>query len=243
MTKMTRRSDKEASATIVESPQARSIDRAAIREDLPEAADSDLPVKTTWGAPVKVLKASERTDDPVRLYLREIGSVDLLSREGEVAIAKRIEAGRRAMIASLCECPLTFQTIVIWRDELTDGRIFLRDIIDLEALDASLGEADPTDHCTGRRVHPPAGGAEAGPTRNIVQLEAGALGESNLDDDELEQVMSLGALEAELTPNVLATFDRIADSYKQLRVLHDQKVPNEQISPAQQRKYKKLNDE
>jgi RNA polymerase primary sigma factor len=243
MTKMTRRY-KEAGAT-VESPRARSTDRAAIREDLPEDTDSDLPIEASWGTPVKILKAipPERTDDSVRLYLREIGSVNLLSREGEVAIAKRIEAGRRAMIASLCECPLTFQTVVIWRDELSDGRIFLRDIIDLEALDASLGEADPTDHCTGRRVHPPAGGAEAGPTRNIAQLEAGALRESNLDDDELEQVMPLGALEAELTPNVLATFDRIADSYKQLRLLQDQKLPNEQISPAQQRKYKKLNDE
>src|SRR5215813_11916531 len=229
MTKMTRRSDKEASATIVESPQARSIDRAAIREDLPEAADSDLPVKTTWGAPVKVLKASERTDDSVRLYLREIGSVDLLSREGEVALAKRIEAGRRAMIAGLCECPLTFQTIVIWRDELSDGRTFLRDIIDFEALEVSLGEAEPTDGRTRRRVRPPTGGAEAGSTRNIAQPEAGALGESNL--------------EADLTPNVLATFDRIADSYKHLRLLQDQKLPNGQLSSAQQRKYKKLNDE
>jgi len=89
MTKMTRRY-KEAGATFVESPQARSIDRAAIREDLPADTDSDLPVEATWGTPVKALKASERTDDSVRLYLREIGSVDLLSREGEVAIAKRI---------------------------------------------------------------------------------------------------------------------------------------------------------
>ena len=110
MTKMMRRGDKEARPTIVESPQARSIDRAAIREDLPEDTDSDLPVEATWGTPVKVLKAPGRTDDSVRLYLREIDSVDVLSREGEVALAKRIEAGRRAMIAGLCECPLTFQT-------------------------------------------------------------------------------------------------------------------------------------
>src|SRR5580700_3705134 len=75
----------------------------------------------------------ERTDDPVRMYLREMGSVELLSREGEIAIAKRIEAGREAMIAGLCESPLTFQAIIIWRDELNEGKIFLRDIIDLEA--------------------------------------------------------------------------------------------------------------
>ncbi|MEJ2518634.1 MAG: RNA polymerase sigma factor region1.1 domain-containing protein, partial [Methyloceanibacter sp.] len=76
---------------------------------------------------------AERTDDPVRMYLREMGSVELLSREGEIAIAKRIEAGREAMIAGLCESPLTFQAIIIWRDELNEGKILLRDIIDLEA--------------------------------------------------------------------------------------------------------------
>src|SRR5205814_10573679 len=79
---------------------------------------------------------AERTDDPVRMYLREMGSVDLLSREGEVAIAKRIEAGREAMIAGLCESPLTFQAIIIWRDELNAGKVLLRDIIDLEATHA-----------------------------------------------------------------------------------------------------------
>src|SRR5207302_1582476 len=76
---------------------------------------------------------SERTDDPVRMYLREMGSVELLSREGEIAIAKRIEAGREVMIAGLCESPLTFQAIIIWRDELNEGKVLLRDIIDLEA--------------------------------------------------------------------------------------------------------------
>ena len=76
---------------------------------------------------------ADRTDDPVRMYLREMGAVELLSREGEIAIAKRIEAGRETMIAGLCESPLTFQAIIIWRDELNEGKILLRDIIDLEA--------------------------------------------------------------------------------------------------------------
>jgi RNA polymerase primary sigma factor len=254
MTKMTRQSYK-AGATIVASPQARSTDRAVIREDAPEDTDSDLLIETSWGTPVKVLKASERADDPVRLYLREIGSVDLLSREGEVAIAKRIEAGRRAMIAGLCESPLMFQAIVIWRDELSDGRIFLRDIIDLEALCGSLGEADPTA-TPGFMVPTTAPAAESphlqvAPKRALPaapwQPEAGALGESNLDDDELEHVMSLDAIEAELTPNVLASFDKIADCYKRLRLLQDQrihqKLPNEQLSPTQERKYKKLKEE
>jgi RNA polymerase primary sigma factor len=247
MTKMTRRSRKEAGATNAAFPQAQSTDRGGIREAPPEDIDNDLSIDATWGTPVKVLKASERTDDPVRLYLREIGSVGLLSREGEVAIAKRIEAGRRAMIASLCESPLTFQAIVIWRDELSGGRIFLRDIVDLEALYASLGTVDPADDRTRRGVYPPAGGTEAGSICSAGQPEAGALGESNLDDDEFEHVMSLEAIEAELTPNVLASFDKISDTYRRLRLLQDQRIhqkpPNEQLSPARGRKYKKLNEE
>jgi len=96
--------------------------------------DTDL-VEVTQKAVTETKKSEpgERTDDPVRMYLREMGSVELLSREGEIAIAKRIEAGREAMIAGLCESPLTFQAIIIWRDELNEGKIFLRDIIDLEA--------------------------------------------------------------------------------------------------------------
>src|SRR6195256_2407234 len=99
-----------------------------------EETDNEL-VEVTQKAVTEVKKSEpgERTDDPVRMYLREMGTVELLSREGEIAIAKRIEAGREAMIAGLCESPLTFQAIIIWRDELNEGKIFLRDIIDLEA--------------------------------------------------------------------------------------------------------------
>src|SRR6476660_6208181 len=105
-------------------------------EEAPEGADAaPRPVATVTPIAKVETKAepSERTDDPVRMYLREMGSVELLSREGEIAIAKRIEAGREAMIAGLCESPLTFQAIIIWRDELNEGKVFLRDIIDLEA--------------------------------------------------------------------------------------------------------------
>src|ERR1700682_1056166 len=99
-----------------------------------EASDGEVvEVAHKAVAETKKSEPGERTDDPVRMYLREMGSVELLSREGEIAIAKRIEAGREAMIAGLCESPLTFQAIIIWRDELNEGKIFLRDIIDLEA--------------------------------------------------------------------------------------------------------------
>src|SRR5215475_11494155 len=103
-------------------------------EEEPESEGGEL-VEVQRAVPAKseAKEPAERTDDPVRMYLREMGSVELLSREGEIAIAKRIEAGREAMIASLCESPLTFRAIIIWRDELNEGKAFLRDIIDLEA--------------------------------------------------------------------------------------------------------------
>src|SRR5436309_10164555 len=107
------------------------------REEADEEGESEggelVEVQQKVPAKSETKEPTERTDDPVRMYLREMGSVELLSREGEIAIAKRIEAGREAMIAGLCESPLTFQAIIIWRDELNDGKVFLRDIIDLEA--------------------------------------------------------------------------------------------------------------
>jgi RNA polymerase primary sigma factor len=208
--------------------------------------------------------ASDRTDDPVRLYLREISSVNLLSREGEVAIAKRIEAGRWAVIAGLCESPLTFRAIVIWRDELTDGKILLRDIIDVEATCAGAGVlatpiaiADavassarlatdppfveiaplPALTCT-----PPSGIAS---NRGGRELDEAANGDDS-DDGDIETAMSLSAIEAELKPKVLATFDKIADGYKRLRRLQDRdnrnNGPDETHSIAQGRKYKKLKE-
>src|SRR5262245_48772097 len=102
-------------------------------DDEEETGSEVVEAKTKSLATTEKKEPSERTDDPVRMYLREMGSVELLSREGEIAIAKRIEAGREAMIAGLCESPLTFQAIIIWRDELNEGKVFLRDIIDLEA--------------------------------------------------------------------------------------------------------------
>src|SRR6478672_5182612 len=114
--------------------EAEEADSDEEKEDDADDTDNEL-VEVTQKAVTEVKKSEpgERTDDPVRMYLREMGTVELLSREGEIAIAKRIEAGREAMIAGLCESPLTFQAIIIWRDELNEGKIFLRDIIDLEA--------------------------------------------------------------------------------------------------------------
>ena len=140
------------------------------------------------GSSTEVVKAlaSDRTDDPVRLYLREISSVNLLSREGEVAIAKRIETGRSAVIAGLCESPLTFQAIVIWRDELNGGKICLRDIIDVEATYAGPGaEAIPTT--ISNVVAPPVLTSALQSTIKSKyserELDEGGSGDDNADDD------------------------------------------------------------
>src|SRR5262249_30677422 len=263
-------------------------------------------------APAKVEKSEplERTDDPVGMYLRTMRSIELLSRAGEIAIAKRIEAGREAMIAGLCESPLTFQAIIIWRDELNEGKVFLRDIIDLEAtyagpdakaIPAPVGPdgqpivlgvpvaAQPTQTVapvTVRAVatsfqttnaaheidatdapdagdpgdpNDPADSSDSSdPSESAGPSEADAAAdpeeppkpesapESEFDDD-MENSLSLAAIEAELKPKVLETFDTIANEYKRLRRLQDQdiqfKLKSTTLPSAQKRKYKKLKKE
>ena len=128
----------EMGVNVVETEEAEPEDEGAGEEaesergELAEIQQPAAPAKASTKEP------TGRTDDPVRMYLREMSSVELLSREGEIAIAKRIEAGREAMIAGLCESPLTFQAIVIWRDELNEGKVLLRDIIDLDATMPAL---------------------------------------------------------------------------------------------------------
>jgi len=228
-------------------------------EEEAEGGDLVEAARTTAVATTPAREPADRTDDPVRMYLREMGSVELLSREGEIAIAKRIEAGREAMIAGLCESPLTFQAIIIWRDELNDGKVLLRDIIDLEATyagpdgkatpKAEGGEAAPVQAPATAPVRPQPGLAEARSDDDdgdgASPKEGGE--ESFDDDDDLENSVSLSAMEAELKPKVLATFDSIAGSYKKLRRLQDQnvenKLNNEALTPAQERKYKQLKKE
>jgi RNA polymerase primary sigma factor len=162
----------------------------------------------------------DRTDDPVRMYLREMGSVELLSREGEIAIAKRIEAGRNTMILGLCESPLTFQAITIWRDELLTEDILLRDVIDLET---TFGNQMGEDGEQGAVINPtvmPVGQAKA---EDTPELDAD--GNSIDDDDDDEQSnMSLAAMEAALKPQVLETLDRIAKDYVNLSKMQDLRI-------------------
>jgi RNA polymerase primary sigma factor len=215
-----------------------------------------VEVRRTVPTKSEIKEPIERTDDPVRMYMREMGSVELLSREGEIALAKRIETGRESMIAGLCESPLTFQAIIIWRDELNEGKILLRDIIDLEATysgpDANVMPATvlgPTGQLT--PAPPLAPGAPQVPVSSMVppnctclNVPPGASGEEEGEVGDMENSLSLAAIEVELKPKVLETFDNIADTYKRLRRLQDQdiefKLKNTTLSPAQERRYKKL---
>jgi RNA polymerase primary sigma factor len=237
--------------------EAEGRELVEVRQKVPAKSDAKAP--------------AERIDDPVRLYMREIGTVDLLSREGEIAIAKRIEAGREAMIAGLCESPLTFQAIIIWRDELNGHKVLLRHIIDLEATYAGPGaraipatvgpDGQPIAAAPGASftqvlgtptLAPPAAPTGATPFRATPERageerkpEGSAEGE--FDDDDMENALSLATIEAELKPKVVETFDNIAETYKRLRRLQDQDIQNQlrndSLSPAQERKYKKLKDE
>ncbi len=227
----------EMGINVVEPEEASEENSGEGGEDENEEEGGDLVEASprTVAISEKKSEPGERTDDPVRMYLREMGSVELLSREGEIAIAKRIEAGREAMIAGLCESPLTFQAIIIWRDELNDGKVLLRDIIDLEATYAGPeGRGAPKIDAEG----------EGEPDAEAAEPE---IPEGDLEEDDMENNVSLSAMEAELKPKVLETFDNIADSYKKLRRLQDQKVEakmqNDSLSPAQERKYKKLKEE
>ena len=172
-----------------------------------------------------------RTDDPVRMYLREMGSVELLSREGEIAIAKRIEAGRDMMIGGLCESPLTFRAIIAWHDALQQGKMLLRDIIDLEA---THGAGQAPEEAAVNGAPPPAAEAEDEPA-----------GEE-FDDDEGAQ-LSLSALEEKLKPEVLATFEAIAASYKKLARLQEARLKTLSEggtpTPQAEKKYEKAKAE
>ncbi len=224
---------------------------ADAEEDANELAER---TGTAVAATATKKEPTDRTDDPVRMYLREMGSVELLSREGEIAIAKRIEAGRETMIAGLCESPLTFQAIIIWRDELNESKILLREIIDLETTYAGP-EAKQAPAIAPRTEEEakPAAAADRfrRPNRDdddVTNVTVDTRGLEEDDDDEDEASLSLAAMEAELRPQVMETFDAIADTYKKLRKLQDQQVENRlaaagTLSPSQERRHKELKEQ
>ncbi|WP_112322457.1 RNA polymerase sigma factor RpoD [Oceanibium sediminis] len=202
----------------------------------------------------------DRTDDPVRMYLREMGSVELLSREGEIAIAKRIEAGRNTMILGLCESPLTFQAITIWRNELLEEEIMLRDVIDLETtFGAAMDEEDEEEAVTETAEGGDTSGSEAkagGKSDQTAEAksdgddeaEGGDTSDDDVDEEEEQANLSLAAMEAQLKPQVLETLDRIADDYVKLSQMQDNRMSaamshDESFSANQERDYQRLRSE
>jgi RNA polymerase primary sigma factor len=194
-----------------------------------------------------------RTDDPVRMYLREMGSVELLSRDGEIAIAKRIEAGREMMIGGICENPLTIRAIVAWREALHEGKLLLRDVIDLDATYGAVGfEAPVSASATAAPAEVDAEAEAETPAAEDAPEEAGEPGEidSELAAEEVEgeeSSISLAAMEAQLKPGVLAVFDAIAELHKKLQKLQDQRInalrKGEALPRVTERRYDKLKAE
>jgi len=201
-----------------------------------EDSDSDSEEGTAKG---NISAEAGRTDDPVRLYLREMGTVELLSREGEIAIAKRIEAGREMMIGGICESPLTIQAILGWHDSLIEGKMLLRDIIDLEATygGGPNSEAEMMDE---------GASAEAEAEPEEVETPEGEA-ESEFDAEGDEENLSLSMLEEKLKPQVMETFEKIAGTYSKLFRLQTQRhaafQKGEEISPAATKKFEVIKDE
>ncbi|MGB8628369.1 MAG: RNA polymerase sigma factor region1.1 domain-containing protein, partial [Xanthobacteraceae bacterium] len=227
----------EMGVNVVETEEAEPQDEGAGEEPEVEA-ESERGELVEVRRPTAPAKASTeeltgRADDPVRMYFGEMVSLELLSREGEIAVAKRIEAGREAMIAGLCESPLTFQAIVIWRDELNDGKVLLRDIIDLDAQSLTTTQVSPDGQMIVPGQLPNAAPVIAIPFQQAdkrtdsdeVATER-AIGDSDLDDGDNDEddYFSVAAIEAELKPKVIETFDTIAGTYKRLRRLQDQDI-------------------
>ncbi len=231
-----------------EEPEA--ADAADAEEDANELAEQ---TGTAVAATTTKKEPTDRTDDPVRMYLREMGSVELLSREGEIAIAKRIEAGRETMIAGLCESPLTFQAIIIWRDELNEAKILLREIIDLEATYAGPEgkQAPAVEREELERPKTPEDRLRRPSVReddDITNVGGDGRAIEEDDDDDDEASLSMAAMEAELRPQVMETLDVIADTYTALRKLQDQQVESRlsdaaTLSPSQDKKLKELKDQ
>ena len=214
-----------------------------------EEATPEAPSSTTEATPAASTSNDEdlgRTDDPVRMYLREMGSVELLSREGEIAIAKRIEAGREKMIWSICESPLTLRAMMNWREALDKSLILLRDVIDLDATygggtNAPAMTEARTDNRNEQSNPSNANGADGKAKGNGEVLD------DNDEDDEEETTLSVSAMEETLKPQVIEIFDKIASTYGKVQRLlvkrHDATKGGTDFSRASERRLEKLNAE
>ncbi len=225
----------EMGIQVVEGEEAEEGETPVVKVEKAEG-DGETEEKETTGNVDE--ESLGRTDDPVRMYLREMGSVELLSREGEIAIAKRIEAGRDMMIGGLCESPLTFRAIITWHEELKAGRMLLRDIVDLEATQGGPTVAEVA--VVAAESEPAEPGAEPA-------FEPPPPPEDDGDEDGEGPSMSLSALEEKLKPEVLATFEEIETLYKKLHKMQSRRLESitsgEEVNVRSERSYEKLREE
>ncbi len=235
-------------------------------DNAPEAAEEEATETEGYSGAGNVDEEDlGRTDDPVRMYLREMGSVELLSREGEIAIAKRIEAGREMMIGGICESPLTLRAVVDWHDALVEGKMLLRDIIDLDATYGADPEADELAEVEAEGAAEAAAAAEGAAPEAKAEGEGAAKAEGEADGEEGEKPegaegevegeaeegeensISLAAMEIELLPIVLETFEVIAATHHKLEKVQEQRLAalnkGEAVTAAMEKKYDKLKAE
>ena len=187
-------------------------------------------------------KTIEKSDDPIRMYLREMGGVELLSREGEIAIAKRIEAGRELMIGGIAESPLTIKAVVQWRDMLKAEEVLLRDVIDLDSTYAATPEAQALAAKSAAAASNTAARLSDGTVDNVSDEE-----EEEEEEDLEENNMSLAALEASLMPQVMENLDAIKIVFGKLQKVQDRRLARmfkgEALTAQSEQRYAKLKDE
>ncbi|WP_373089290.1 RNA polymerase sigma factor RpoD [Sneathiella sp.] len=254
----------EMGINVVENDEEGGEDNVAVKTDNDDDEDEEReekPVKEVVEKPAST--AGDRTDDPVRMYLREMGTVELLSREGEIAIAKRIEAGRGKLIGAICESPLTIRAILNWRELMLQERLLLRDVIDLDAtygagaaaekaLQEGFSEDSEDDELPAKGLNDDDSDKESnseddkekGQEDDADGEETSKRDDDEDDDDAEDNTMSLAALEETLKPEVFERFDDIAKTYKKLHKLQEVKLTaaleNETVTNTQERKYEKL---
>lgn len=211
------------------------VDKETEEEDSDSDDDSNADAGSEADAEAEPTKAkseiTDRSDDPVRMYLREMGQVELLSRDGEIAIAKRIEAGQSAMMDGLCDSPLTFNAIMVWRDELNDGKVMLRDVIDLEATFGKDGPSDNDDNTSFDESDFDKSAAEDEDKDNASQDDSDDSSDDEFDD---EGAYSISAMEQAVKPRILEILDKISEIYAPLRKLQGKRVEAAMVNDQQE---------
>jgi len=250
----------EMGVSIVESDEDAAEEDGDTPEEIAPAEDEDEADADSGHVPEKKKAATtERTDDPVRMYLREMGAVELLSREGEIAIAKRIEAGRDTMIMGLCESPITFHAIIMWSEALNNGEMQLREILDLDAMlskeppvEKMEEEADDDSGEISEETAGPTFKEEEEPEEEEEDPELDEDGEPRTrrreeEDDEEDNTLSLAQMEAALKPEALERFARIADLFKKFEKIQAERVDvlgrGEDFPAAREKKYEQLREQ